>query len=134
MKPRIHHIAVAVESIDEALTLYQDILDIEPGPRTAVPHEQVEVVMLQLGDSRIELLEPTSAESPVARFLAKRGPGLHHIALQVQNLQPILARLEARSASLAGEGIQRGAEGYRYVFVHPQSAAGALLELIETED
>ena len=131
MKPRLDHIGIAVSSIDDALELYRDALGIEPGPRIAVAHEQVEVAMLPIGETRLELVEPTSADSSVARFLAGRGPGLHHVALEVEDLDAAVSRLRSRDARLVSERIQVGAEGRRYVFVHPKSASGALLELVE---
>ena len=87
--------------------------------------------MLPVGDSRIELLEATGADSPITRFLARRGPGLHHIAVQVENLEASVERLRAAGRRLVADEIRLGADGYRYVFVHPASAGGVLLELIQ---
>lgn len=129
--PKIHHIGIAVESIDEALPLYEDALGVLPTLRTQVPAEGVAIAMLTLGDSRIELLEAAGEASPIAKFLARHGPGLHHIAVRVTDLEASVERLRASGRRLASEEIRLGAEGYRYVFVHPSSAGGVLLELIE---
>ena len=99
--------------------------------RTEVPAEGVTIAMLPVGDSRIELLEATGADSPITRFLARRGPGLHHIAVQVEDLEASVERLRASGRRLVTDEIRLGADGYRYVFVHPSSAGGVLLELIE---
>lgn len=129
--PKIHHVGIAVESIDEALSLYEDALGVLPSLRTEVPDEGVSVAMLPLGDSRIELLEAAGANSPITKFLARRGPGLHHIAVRVDDLEGAVERLRASGRRLVTDEIRRGAEGYRYVFIHPASAGGVLLELIE---
>lgn len=129
--PKIHHVGIAVESIDEALSLYEDALGVLPSLRTEVPGEGVSVAMLPLGDSRIELLEAAGSNSPITKFLARRGPGLHHIAVRVDDLEGAVERLRASGRRLVADEIHRGAEGYRYVFIHPASAGGVLLELIE---
>ena len=129
--PKIHHVGIAVESIDDALPLYEVALGVLPTLKTEVPSEGVRVAMLTLGDSRIELLEAARADSPITKFLARRGPGLHHIAVRVEDLEASIERLRASGRRLVTEEIRGGAEGYRYVFVHPSSAAGVLLELIE---
>lgn len=120
-----------MDSIDDALALYEEALDVRPALRTEVPSEGVKVAMLALGDSRIELLEAAAADSPITKFLARRGPGLHHIAVEVKDLEASVERLRAAGRRLVTDEIRRGAEGYRYVFVHPSSAGGVLLELIE---
>ena len=120
-----------MESIDDALSLYKDALGVLPTRRTQVPAEGVRVAILTLGDSRIELLEAAEADSPITKFLARRGPGLHHIAVRVADLEASVERLRASGRRLASDEIRLGAEGYRYVFVHPSSAGGVLLELIE---
>jgi methylmalonyl-CoA epimerase len=128
---KLHHIGVAVSSIDDALALYEDALGLTPTTRVAVAAEQVNVAMLPLGEPRIELLEATSPDSPIARFLTRRGPGVHHIAIEVPDLEATVARLKASGRRLVSDEIRQGAEGYRYVFVHPSGASGVLLELIE---
>jgi len=99
-----------------------------------VAHERVRVAMLAVGDSRIELLAATDADSAVGRFLAKRGEGLHHVALRVLDLAATVQKLKAAKVKLVSEGVQVGAGGHRYVFVHPSSANGVLLELVEAAD
>jgi len=133
-KPSIHHIGVAVRSLREALDFYEPALGLAQKSGVAVPPEQVRVAMLSAGEPRIELLEATSPDSAVARFIAKRGEGMHHIALRVPDLAKAVEQLKARGAKLVTAEIQTGAEGYRYVFVHPKSAGGVLLELIEEEE
>lgn len=131
MPPKLDHIGIAVKSIDHALGFYRDALGIKPARRVTVEHEKVQVAMLPVGEPRIELLEATAKDSVIAQFIAKRGEGLHHIALRVPDLQAAVDRMKACGARLVTEDIQTGAEGYRYVFVHPKSAGGVLLELIE---
>lgn len=128
---RIHHVGVAVSSLDESLKFYRDALGLDAVETVEVKQEMVRVAMLSAGEARIELLEPTAADSPIAKFLAKRGGGLHHIALRTNDLEAAVERLKREGARLVTEEIQVGAEGYRYVFVHPKSAGGVLLELIE---
>jgi methylmalonyl-CoA epimerase len=98
-----------------------------------VEHEQVRTALIPAGDARIELLEPTSPDSPVGRFLAKRGEGLHHIALHVEDISAALETLKAQGARLISEDIQTGAGGHLYFFVHPSSAGGVLLEICEDQ-
>jgi methylmalonyl-CoA epimerase len=129
--PRIDHIGIAVQSLEEALQFYRDAAGLESKQIVTVPQEKVRVAMLPAGEPRIELLEATAEDSPIARYLAKRGEGLHHIALKVPDLEAAVQRLKAAGSQLVTEKIQTGAEGYRYVFVHPKSAHGVLLELIE---
>jgi len=128
---RIDHIGIAVESLDAALEFYRGAVGLESKGLVTVPQEKVRVAMLPAGEPRIELLEATSGDSPVARFIAKRGEGLHHIAMKVPDLDAAVERLKATGRRLVTEQVQTGAEGYRYVFVHPKSAHGVLLELIE---
>jgi methylmalonyl-CoA epimerase len=126
----IDHLGIAVRSIDRALEFYQEQLGLSVGARETVEHEKVHVAMLPLEGSRIELLEPTEADSPVGKFLDKRGEGLHHVALKVPDLNAAVERLRASGARLLNEP-RTGAGGHLYVFVHPASASGVLLELIQ---
>jgi methylmalonyl-CoA epimerase len=128
---RIDHLGIAVRSLDEAVEFYQRVLGFEVGGREVVPQERVRVAMAPAGESRLELLEATSEDSPIARFIARRGEGLHHVALRVPDLAAAVARLKAAGARLVNDEIQIGAGGHRYVFVHPASAQGVLLELVE---
>ncbi len=127
----IDHLGVAVRSIETALKFYCDQLGLSPNPREAVPQEKVEVVMLPLGSPRIELLEASSPDSVIAKFIDKRGEGLHHVALKVPDLNAAIERLRAEGARLLNEPRQ-GAGGHTYVFVHPSSTGGVLLELIQS--
>ncbi|HZS56736.1 MAG TPA: methylmalonyl-CoA epimerase [Bryobacteraceae bacterium] len=126
----IDHLGIAVSSIDEALRFYEDALGVSVASRETVPQERVHVAMLPCGESRIELLEAADPESTIAKFLSKRGPGLHHIALRVDDLAGSIERLKASGARLLNDP-QTGAGGHRYVFIHPASAGGVLLELIQ---
>jgi len=126
----IDHLGVAVKSLAAAKEFYQAIgLDVV-GEET-VEHEKVKVAMLPVGESRIELLEATSADSPVGRFIAKRGEGLHHVALRVPDLAGTVDRLKQRGVRFITEEIKVGAGGHLYVFLHPSATGGVLLELCE---
>jgi len=127
---KIDHLGIAVKSLDGALDFYEKQLGFSSGVRETVEHEQVKVAMLPAGDSRIELLEPTAADSVIGRFLDKRGEGLHHIAISVPDLAASVERLRANGARLLNEP-RTGAGGHMYVFVHPASTGGVLLELIQ---
>jgi len=129
MIKRLSHISVAVPSIEDALKFYRDILGLEPGqPESA---DGATIVGLTLGDVQVELLEPRDAESPVAKFLARRGPGIHHICYRVPDLDRTLERCRAAGYRLIDELPRRGASGRRIAFLHPQATAGILLELTE---
>jgi len=132
MNGSIDHLGIAVRSVDDALGFYRDQLGLPVTLRTVVEHEKVAVAMLAAGDSRIELLEPTGPDSTIAKFLDKRGEGLHHICLRVPDLAAAVARLEAGGSRVLGEP-RIGAGGHRYVFIHPSSTGGVLLELVEEE-
>ena len=126
----IDHLGVAVKSLAAAKEFYQAIgLDVV-GEET-VEHEKVKVAMLPVGESRIELLEATSADSPVGRFIAKRGEGLHHVALRVPDLAGTVERLQQRGVRFISDEIKVGAGGHLYVFLHPSATGGVLLELCE---
>jgi len=128
-RPAIDHLGIAVSNLDQAIAFYQSIgLAVEH--RDTVAQEKVRVAMLPAGDSRIELLEPMGSDSPISKFLEKRGGGLHHVALRVPNLADAVERLRASGARLLNEP-RAGAGGHLYVFVHPASAGGVLLELIQ---
>jgi len=127
---QIDHLGIAVKSLAEAKKFYEQ-LGLEVMPEEVVEAEKVRVAMVPVGESRIELLEPTVPESKIAKFLEKRGQGLHHIALHVSDLTATVERLKAAGTRLINEEIKIGAGGHRYVFVHPASAGGVLLELVE---
>jgi LAO/AO transport system kinase len=126
----IDHLGIAVRSLDETLPFYETHLGMPAATRETVTHEKVRVAMIPVGMSRIELLEPLDDASPIAKFLAKRGPGLHHVAMRVDDLNAVASRLRAAGARLLGEP-QKGAGGHTYLFVHPASAGGVLWELIQ---
>ena len=127
---QIDHLGIAVKSLGEAKKFYET-LGLEIMPEEVVEGEKVRVAMVPLGESRIELLEPTSPDSTIAKFLDKRGPGLHHVALQVTNLVERVEELKAAGTRLINEEVKIGAGGHMYVFVHPASTGGVLLELVE---
>lgn len=128
---KIEHIGIATERIEDALAFWRDALGLSMVHTEEVAEQGVRVAMLPLGEPRIELLEPTHAGSPVAKFLAKRGPGIHHIAVRVDDINAALARLRAQGARLIDETPRVGAEGCLVAFVHPASAGGVLLELVQ---
>jgi methylmalonyl-CoA epimerase len=126
----IDHLGIAVKSLTAARAIYET-LGLAASPEEVVEGEQVRVVMVPAGESRFELLEPTSEDSVIAKFLAKRGEGLHHVSLRVPDLAAAVARLKRDGVRLVTDEIKIGAGGHRYVFVHPSSANGVLLELVE---
>ncbi len=126
----IDHLGIAVKSLVAAKGIYEK-LGLTVSPEEVVEGEQVKVVMVPVGESRLELLEPTSADSTVAKFLAKRGEGLHHVSLRVPDLTASVEKLKRDGVRLVSDEIKVGAGGHRYVFVHPSSAGGVLLELVE---
>jgi methylmalonyl-CoA epimerase len=126
----IDHLGIAVKSLTSAKAIYEK-LGLTVSPEEVVEGEQVKVVMIPVGESRLELLEPTTDDSAVARFLAKRGEGLHHVSLRVPDLAGVVAKLKQDGVRLVSDEIKIGAGGHRYVFVHPSSAGGVLLELVE---
>jgi LAO/AO transport system kinase len=127
--PTIDHLGIAVQSLADSIAFYES-LGLAVAHRETVLTEKVEVAMLPAGDSRVELLQPTSPDSPIAKFLEKRGPGLHHVALRVPDLNAAVSRLKANGARLLNEP-RAGAGGHIYVFIHPASTGGVLLELIQ---
>ena len=127
----IDHLGIAVKSIDNALRFYELQLSLESVSRETLDTEKVHVAMLPLKGSRIELLEPTEPDSPVGKFLDKRGEGLHHVALKVPDLKAAVEKLRASGARLLNEP-RAGAGGHLYVFVHPSSTGGVLFELIQS--
>lgn len=126
---QLDHLGIAVHSLNEAIAFYE-ALGLHVAHRETITQEKVRVAMLPAGDSRIELLEPSAADSPISKFLEKRGPGLHHVALRVPDLAAAMARLRDAGARLLNEP-RAGAGGHLYVFVHPGSTGGVLLELIQ---
>ncbi len=131
MKMKISHLGIATKNIDEALKFWQDALGLENIHTETVEDQKVRVAMLPIGDTRIELLEATADDSPIAKFVEKRGGGIHHIAVEVENIEETLAKLKRNGARLIDESPRMGAEDCLIAFVHPSSTNGVLLELIQ---
>ena len=127
----IDHLGIAVKDLAIAKQFYEQ-LGIRVVSEEVVAHEKVKVAMLPIGESRIELLEATSDDSPVARFIAKRGEGIHHIAVHVADVAVTMKQMKANGVRFVSEEIKVGAGGHRYVFIHPSSAGGVLIELCQT--
>ena len=127
---QLDHLGIAVKSLAEAKKFYER-LGLQVMPEEMVEGEKVRLAMIPVGESRIELLEPTAPDSPIAKFLAKRGEGLHHVALHVDDLSGTVERLKAAGTRLVSDEIKVGAGGHLFVFVHPSSAGGVLVELVE---
>lgn len=133
MPERIDHIAIIVHSLEQALAFYQDTLGITPSSIQDVPSEQVRIAFLPLGGpngSQIELIEPTTADSSLTKFLEKRGEGLHHICLEVENIDTALQEMKEKGAPVLDQQPRLAAEG-RAIFLHPKGTNGVLLELLE---
>ena len=128
---KIEHLGIATRRIDEAVEFWRDALGLEVVETEEVADQKVRVAMLPIGESRIELLEPTSEDSPISKFLEKRGPGIHHIAVRVDDINQTLARLRSQGARLIDEEPRVGAGGSLIAFVHPASTGGVLLELVQ---
>lgn len=129
---RINHIGLATASIDEALRVFSDGLGLEVDHSEDVPGDRVRVSFVPVGESRFEFLEPVGDEGPVQKFLDKRGPGIHHICLEVEDLPGMLERLRERNVELIDQEPRPGAHGTMVAFVHPKSANGVLVELVES--
>ena len=135
MPKRIDHIAIIVRNIEQALLFYRDTLGITPSEVKEVPTEQVRIAFLPMGGpggSEIELIEPTNADSSLAKFLEKRGEGLHHICLEVENIETALAEMQAQGAPVLDKQPRIAAEG-RAIFLHPKGTNGVLLELLQKD-
>ncbi len=128
---RIEHIGIATRGIEESLAFWRDALGLEVKHTEVVEEQGVRVAMLPAGEPRVELLEPTGPDSPVARFMEKRGPGIHHVAVRVPDIRAALARLKAEGARLIDEEPRVGAGGCLVAFVHPSASGGVLLELVQ---
>jgi methylmalonyl-CoA/ethylmalonyl-CoA epimerase len=128
---KVDHIGIATRGIDEAAKFYRGVLGLDMTETEEVAEQKVRVAMLPIGESRIELLEATSEDSPISRFLEKRGPGIHHIAVCVDDIRATLADLKQKGTRLIDEAPRRGAGGCLVAFVHPSSTGGVLLELVQ---
>lgn len=127
----IDHLGIAVKSLAAAKGIYEK-LGLQVSPEETVEAEQVRLAMVPVGESRLELLEPTAETSTIAKFIAKRGEGLHHVCMRVPDLRAAVEKLKRDGVRLVSDEIKIGAGGHRYVFVHPASAGGVLLELVES--
>ncbi len=131
MLGRLDHVGVAVEDLDAALERYTAGLGLAVGHRETVAEQGVEAVLLDVGGSHVELLRPLAADTPVGRFLARRGPGLHHVAYGVDDIDAELERLRGAGLRLLDERPRRGIRGSRVAFLHPQAAGGVLTEIVQ---
>lgn len=128
---RINHIGIAVKDADTALKMYREVLGLEPSRTEIVESQQVKTVHIPIGDSSIELLESTSPNGVVAKFIEKRGEGIHHIAIEVDNIETTLAKMKAEGFQLIDETPRMGAGNMKIAFIHPRSTNGVLLELCQ---
>ncbi len=133
MLEKIDHIGIAVNSIEEVKTLFKNIFQLEPVFEEEVLEQKVKVVGFRVGESNLEFLEPLNAASPIAKFLEKRGEGLHHVAVGVNDIEKTLNNLKSANLRLIDEMPRTGAEGKQIAFVHPKSVFGILLELSQKE-
>lgn len=131
MVGRIEHIAIAVKDIDASAKLFETLLGIERGHTETLPVERVKVAFFELGDSRIELVEGIGSDNPTAKFIEKRGEGIHHICLEVEDLPGTLSRLDAAGFPLIDKVPKPGSRGTRVAFLHPKGCNGVLVELVE---
>lgn len=131
MFDRIDHIGVAVEEIDAALALYRDAFQMSVAHREIVEEQGVEAVLLDVGENHVELIAPLGPDTPVGRFIAKRGPGLHHVAYQVSDIETTLTALQATGLSLSGEWPRVGMRGALVAFLEPKDTGRALTELVQ---
>jgi len=129
----IHHVAIAVNNIDDALSGYESLYNITPISRETVEDQGVSEAMIAIGGSYIQLLEPLTPESPVGRFLSQNGEGMHHLAFAVTNIEDALEHLKNTGAKLIDETPRIGGGGHRIAFVHPKELAGTLVELVEVD-
>ena len=128
---KINHIAILVNDLDSPLNFWRDALGLELTQVEEVPGEQARIAFLPTGDSEIELVQPTTDDSGLARYLEKRGPGMHHLCLEVDDIDGMLLQLKGKGIQLINEQPKTGSDGRRYAFVHPKSASGVMVELYE---
>ena len=129
----LDHLGIAVRSLADAKAIYEK-LGLALSPEEIVSGENVRVVMVPVGETRLELLEPTSDDSVIAKFIAKRGEGLHHISIRVPDLNAAVQKLRSAGTRLVSDEIKIGAGGHRYIFLHPSGTSGVLIELVEASD
>jgi methylmalonyl-CoA/ethylmalonyl-CoA epimerase len=133
MALNLHHLGIAVDDLDVAILVYEDLFGATLEHRERVEDQGVEAASLRVGGSRIELLQPLGPDTPVGRFLAKRGPGMHHMAFEVENLTAELTRLKAHDVLLIDEQPRRGLFGLQVAFVHPEATGGVLAEFVSDD-
>ncbi len=131
MLSRIDHVGVAVEQLDPALELYRDALSLELVHREIVEEQGVEAVLLDVGENHVELLAPLGPDTPVGKFIERQGPGLHHVAYQVQDIEATLRALSAAGMRLIDEQPRKGIRDSRVAFIHPRSTGGVLTEIVQ---
>jgi methylmalonyl-CoA/ethylmalonyl-CoA epimerase len=131
---RVDHVGVAVEDLDAALALYAEAYELQVAHRETIEGQGVEAVLLDVGENHVELLRPLATDTPVGRFLAARGPGLHHVAYQVPDVEAALARLRDAGLRLIDETPRTGIRGSRVAFVHPASSGGVLTEIVQPSE
>jgi methylmalonyl-CoA epimerase len=134
MFARVDHIGVAVDDLDAAIALHERTYEMALVHREVIEEQGVEAVLLDVGEGHVELLRPLSEESPVGRFLARRGPGLHHVAYQVDDVQATLTALRERGLRLIDEQPRTGIRGSRVAFLHPSSSGGVLTEIVQPSE
>ncbi len=127
----VHHLAVVVDDLEAPLKFWRDALGLVPSEVKDVPAEQAQIAFFPVGDSEIELVRPTSGETGLGRYLEKRGPGMHHLCLEVDDIVGMLARLKEMGVQLINEEPRVSADGRKYAFIHPKSASGVMVELYE---
>ncbi len=130
---RIDHLGIAVSDLGQARGFYE-LLGMEAGPEEVIEHEQVRTVMIPAGESRIELLEPTSPDSVIGRFIDRHGEGIHHVALHVDDIADVFAEMKCAGMRLVSDELKIGAGGHLYFFVHPSSTGGVLVEICQNAD
>lgn len=128
---RIHHIAVLVDDIEHSLHFWRDTLGIEPSRIAEVPQEAARIAFLPIGESEVELVQPTTTDSGLSRYLAKHGPGMHHLCLQVEDLTTLVGQLTSKGVQLINDQPKVGDDGRLYIFIHPKSTNGVLVELYQ---
>ncbi|GAB4492418.1 MAG: methylmalonyl-CoA epimerase [Anaerolineales bacterium] len=128
---RINHVAIVVDNMEKSLTFWRDALGMELHELRDVPAEKSRVAFLPLAGAEIELVQPTSDDSGLAKYLAKRGPGMHHVCLEVDDIEGMMAQLKAKGIRLINEEPRAAADGKRYAFIHPESTSGVLVELYQ---
>lgn len=129
MKAELDHVGIAVDDLEKALSFFRDTLGLQVETSEEIPSQRVKAHFVNAGDATLELLEATSPDSPIARFLERRGPGLHHVALRVDDIEAALEHLRTRGVRLIDEHARPGAEGSLVAFIHPSATHGVLVEL-----